>query len=229
MSKSSPSSGLARGAGLVLVGVGVAPLISNLLLYFATWQLLAPGASEDVLPTLKSWLVGVAELRTLLVLAILPGVWLFAPGRSPRAAATRVASVIGVLACAVNAFLVRTSALPEGVSGTGAQKEWALGEAAAKAITEGNLTFAPVGSVLTTIMYAALAVVCASIAMQLGRKGLRTLAIVTVALCCAHVVAVVASVGYRPLTWLNFGVWVASVLCVWRTRRAVVRAQIVGA
>lgn len=225
MSKTSSTLGIARGAGLILIGVGLAPLLSQMLIYFAAWQLLARGATEDMLPTLKTSLVIAAELRTLLVLAILPGVWLFAPGWSPRLAAARVLSVVGVLACAANAFMVRMSAPADGVSGTGAEQQWALGAAAAKAVADASLTSVPLGSALTSIMYAALALVCASIAADLGRKPLCVLAIVSVALCCAHVVAVSASFGPRLLTWLNFGVWLTSVICLWRTRKAAMGAR----
>lgn len=200
-----PTSGtkVGRGARTILIGMVLAPAITNVLMFFVSWQMLAPGRTDDPIPTIHALAAWTALAHALLILPILPGVWWFAPGWTPRAATARVLSVVVVLAWLVLAV-----------------RRFAQGNSPAP-----DATPAAVVSVLTTTLYGGLAAVSASLAHDLRRRGLRGLAIVTLALCAVHVVAMLASFVIPlpgPLfVWLNFGVWAAAVISVWRTGRAV--------
>lgn len=157
MTNAATYKNVRRGATLILVGIGLAPAILNIVMFFVPWMSLAPGQSGDPVPTTKTWLAWTSLVHAALVLPIVPGVWRFAGGWAPRAAAARAVSVLAVIAWVV--FGVRRFA--EGVD------------------PSSSVMVTIVEAVLPTSMYGALAAVSASLTFALGRKGAGWLAFVT--------------------------------------------------
>jgi hypothetical protein len=195
---------VAQGAGLVLVGIGLAPLVVKAVTFVVSWVVLAPGSASDGAATIKVWLARMAVVRVFLVLPLVPGTWRFAQGQNVCATLARVLSVVVVVLTALVAFAVHR--FLEGREG--------------RLYLAATITLAIASTALDTV----LAIVCAITARELDRPGLRRFARVATGVCLVAAIIGLASLGIMLprllLVVVGVAEWVMTVSSVWATGRA---------
>lgn len=213
MSNSSSDAEIARGARLVLLGVGAAPIIANLLTLLVGWRWVASNGTLHI----QVWFVRIAVIRAVIMLPIIAGVWALAPGWSLRSAVARVGAIIGVAACWVDAFMLHMFSRPppEVANGTG--------DVATQFLADSELASGHLRPVLTAVMYVAIAITCAFIAIQARRKVLAGFAIVTALVAAGQIAATSTSWNNTPV--LEPLSWLVTVICVWRTAASARKAD----